>query len=169
MNFQKISQTILIIVLFIFAKNSFAQQIAFFGRNTQDIEQETELAEEDLETEQENVRIELKDADPANFTKKIILQGLNKVTAKTFELKGEIGDTIKFERLIIKPLKCWKSPPTEKPENKALLKIYEQKLDGKKILIFYGWMFSSSPGLSGLEHPTYDITLKECEKEIENN
>jgi len=28
--------------------------------------------------------------------------------------------------------------------------------------IFMGWMFASSPAISGLEHPVYDITVLSC-------
>jgi hypothetical protein len=36
----------------------------------------------------------------------------------------------------------------------------EEKLQEKRI--FYGWMFSSSPSVSSLEHPIYDITALNC-------
>jgi hypothetical protein len=28
--------------------------------------------------------------------------------------------------------------------------------------VFSGWMFSSSPAVSAMEHPVYDITLLSC-------
>ncbi|MGB2533926.1 MAG: DUF2155 domain-containing protein [Candidatus Puniceispirillum sp.] len=28
--------------------------------------------------------------------------------------------------------------------------------------VFAGWMFSSSPAVSAMEHPVYDITLLKC-------
>jgi len=28
--------------------------------------------------------------------------------------------------------------------------------------VFSGWMFASSPGLSALEHPVYDVWVIEC-------
>jgi hypothetical protein len=136
------------------------------------------LAVEDLEIneqednnhniEQNISTVKVEDVQEGEFINKAALRGLNKITAKTFLLTAQINETVTFERLIIKPLKCWKAPATERPENKVLLKIYEKKLDGTKVLIFFGWMFSSSPGLSGLEHPTYDVTLKECVVEGEN-
>jgi hypothetical protein len=155
MIFQKILISFLII--FALGQNCFAE--------------ETNKKVSFLDNEKIEIK-KIKNINQENFTDRVILQGLNKVTAKTFELEGEMDNIINFERLIIKPLKCWKAPPTERPENKVLLKIYEKKLDQKEVLIFYGWMFSSSPGLSGLEHPTYDITIKECEEKIgvdENN
>ena len=92
---------------------------------------------------------------------------INKITGKTSVIEAKIGDTIQFEQLEILFLKCWKSYPEENTENKLLLKIFENK-DGKKNLIFYGWFFSSSPSISGLEHSLYDLKLLTCEKDINN-
>jgi len=58
--------------------------------------------------------------------------------------------------------RCWKSLPEDRPENAALLEISELKPDEAPQKIFLGWMFSSSPGLSGLEHPVYDIAVIAC-------
>jgi hypothetical protein len=111
-----------------------------------------------------------------------ILQGLNKVTGKTSDLKIKVGGEMDFGKLTIKVEKCWRAPLYQRPENKILLKIEEnisnkdsenrifsedgsEKINqenGPKKTIFYGWMFSSSPSISGLEHPIYDITAIEC-------
>lgn len=126
---------------------------------------ETEESMEDGDMEGEKIelpKIRLSEVEEKDFADIAVLQGLDKVTAKisTFEVK--VGDSAEFKRLEVHPKKCWKSPPEENPENKVLLEIYENRLDGKKEKLFYGWMFSSSPGLSTLEHPVYDITLIDC-------
>ncbi len=100
--------------------------------------------------------------DQSNFFGTAVLQGLNKVTAKTSELKIKVGGQVEFGKLTIKAKKCWKAPPSQRPENKILLEIEEDNEAGNKKIIFYGWMFSSSPSISGLEHPIYDITAIEC-------
>lgn len=110
-----------------------------------------------------------------------ILQGLNKVTGKTSELRVKIGEEVTFGKLDIKVKRCWRAPLDQRPENKILLEIKEddsrqdldvinpqnsantnQKSEELRRTIFYGWMFSSSPSISGLEHPIYDITAIEC-------
>jgi hypothetical protein len=101
--------------------------------------------------------------DTEGYKKKAILQGLNKITARTFPLEVKVGSSTRFDVLEVDVKKCWKAPPEERPENKALLEIWEQKAGEERKRIFYGWMFSSSPGLSSLEHPVYDITVVECE------
>ena len=97
-----------------------------------------------------------------NYTNLATLQGLNKITARASTLSVAVGNSIRFGNLEIFVRLCWKSSPEEAPDSKALLDIWEQKPDEDKKQIFYGWMFASSPALSALEHPVYDITVLEC-------
>jgi hypothetical protein len=101
------------------------------------------------------------DTAPAPNT--VILQGLNKVTGHISKLEIPIGTSTRFGNLEIIARRCWKSSPDEQPENAALLEMSESKPGEAPQKIFLGWMFSSSPGLSGLEHPVYDITVLSCE------
>lgn len=97
-----------------------------------------------------------------DFTNSVTIQGINKITARVSSFKIKKDDKTNFGNLDIKLVKCWKSPPEQEPENKALVKIWEQIPGEDKKEIFFGWMFSSSPALSTLEHPVYDIVVKEC-------
>lgn len=92
----------------------------------------------------------------------VALQGLNKVTGHLSRLEGHNGKTVHFGNLDIIPRRCWVSSPEEQPENAALLEIWEMKPGEGPQRVFMGWMFSSSPGLSGLEHPVYDISVISC-------
>lgn len=94
----------------------------------------------------------------------IILQGLNKVTGHISHLESPLGASMRFGNLEIIARRCWKASPEERPENAALLEIWELRPGEGPQKIFLGWMFSSSPGLSGLEHPVYDITVLACEQ-----
>jgi len=95
----------------------------------------------------------------------VVLRGLNKVTAKTSRIEAKVGILARFGNLEIVARDCWKAPPTQRPENAALLDIWERKQDAKPTRVFLGWMFSSSPSLSAMEHPVYDITMVECREE----
>ncbi|MDE3016094.1 MAG: DUF2155 domain-containing protein [Pseudomonadota bacterium] len=92
----------------------------------------------------------------------VALQGLNKVTGHISTLEGPVGAVLRFGTLEIVAHRCWKSSPDDRPENAALLDISELAPGEPPKRIFLGWMFSSSPGLSGLEHPVYDITVLAC-------
>ena len=102
--------------------------------------------------------------DPTRFNTIAFIQGLNKITAKTLILDIKVGDTIKFGKLTITIHKCWQASLDQKPESKILMEIYDSGngTDEKRSRIFYGWMLSSSPSISALEHPIYDITAVGC-------
>ena len=90
------------------------------------------------------------------------LQGLNKVTAKSSEIKADIGAKTKFGNLEFVVEKCLRGPETQKYENTALFTIWDEIPGQEKKEAFRGWMFSSSPAISALEHPIYDIILLGC-------
>jgi hypothetical protein len=105
----------------------------------------------------------IKNQPPERFVTGVRLQLLDKITGRVTKVEARVGDRIRFGRLEILPLKCWKSYPEENPENKLLLKIFEISSHGEKSKrIFYGWIFSSAPSVSGLEHSLYDVKLKNC-------
>lgn len=105
----------------------------------------------------------VKDLNEANLTSYAIVQVLDKITAESINSALPIGEEREFfqGRVSVRVYKCWKAPSEEKPENKALLEIYESK-DKQHKLLFRGWMLTSNSGVSSLEHPLYDITLVEC-------
>jgi hypothetical protein len=114
-----------------------------------------------------NYQLTVDKIDPSRFNNVAVIQGLNKIIAKTSLLEIKIGDTIKFGKLNITVHKCWQSPLEQKPESKILLEIYDTASSSEddqstRKRIFYGWMLSSSPSISGIEHPIYDITAIGC-------
>ncbi len=92
----------------------------------------------------------------------VVLQGLNKVTARTDTFEVPVGSAHRFGTLEITVHHCWKAPPEEPPENKAFLEIVDIRPDREPKTVFTGWMFSSSPALNALEHPVYDVWVKNC-------
>jgi len=92
----------------------------------------------------------------------VILQGLNKVTARVSTLEAPLNTPIRFGTLEITALRCTKAPPEETPESEAFLVIRELRPDQQPVELFRGWMMASSPALSALEHPVYDVWVKDC-------
>jgi hypothetical protein len=111
-----------------------------------------------------NVVTEDKATLPTDYGSKAILQGINKITARSEKLTVTVGSVTNFGKLEIIVHKCWYAPPDETPESKVLLEIWENRPKEDKIQLFHGWMFASTPALSALEHPVYDITVIKCEK-----
>ena len=91
-----------------------------------------------------------------------ILQGLDKISARTSKIEAPVGASIQFGTLTITVRDCEQSPPEDPPENAAFIQIFETPPGEEKKRLFSGWMFSSSPALSELEHPVYDVTLLGC-------
>ena len=90
------------------------------------------------------------------------LQGLDKITARISQFDAPVGATVRFGNLSIVVRDCRRSPPEERPENAAFVEIYETRPGEAKERLFSGWMFSSSPALSALEHAVYDVNLLAC-------
>tara|TARA_R110000868_G_scaffold334357_1_gene595074 strand:- start:372 stop:752 length:381 start_codon:yes stop_codon:yes gene_type:complete len=98
-------------------------------------------------------------AGPMN---KVILQGLDKVTARVSTLEARVGEVVRFGTLEIIARSCDKRPPEEPPESAAFLDIWEIRPGEPAVSLFRGWMFASSPALNALEHPVYDIWVLDC-------
>lgn len=92
----------------------------------------------------------------------VILQGLDKVTARISTFEVALEEEVSFGSLRITLRACDRTPPEEPPESTAFLDIFEARAEGRVVSLFHGWMFASSPALSALEHPVYDIWIKEC-------
>lgn len=102
------------------------------------------------------------DGDNFEDFPKVTVRILDKITAdtKTFDL--EIGKTVAYGALRIRPMTCKKSPPIEEPESVSFLQIWEKMHEGNDQWVFSGWMFESSPSLSAMEHPIYDVWVIDC-------
>ena len=98
----------------------------------------------------------------AESYKIVLLQALDKVTARVFRVRAPVGIAVKFGTLEIVSSICEKRPPEDPPESAAYLSITEARLGEEKTTVFNGWMFASSPALSALEHPVYDVWVLDC-------
>lgn len=102
----------------------------------------------------------------------IKLQSIDKITGRTLTFEARVGSTVKYGPLYIKVQSCRKAPPIEQPESAAFLQIWEvgpkrnqSKEQSKKEQskwVFSGWMFASSPALSAMDHPIYDVWVLDC-------
>ena len=92
------------------------------------------------------------------------LRTIDKVSARTGTFDIPVGKTMKFGKsLFIRAEVCRKSGALDKPESSSFLRIWERKPDQEKpTWVFSGWMFASSPSLSAMDHPVYDVWLVDC-------
>ncbi len=92
-----------------------------------------------------------------------ILRGLDKITARITTFEAPIDQQVGFGTLLISVRSCSKRPPEETPEVSAFLEVLERRPGETQMLnLFTGWMFASSPAISALEHPVYDVWVIDC-------
>ncbi len=96
----------------------------------------------------------------------VVLQGLDKITARISTFTARIGQMVRFGTLEITARACYKAPPVEPPESAAFLQIDAVDPGRPGERVFSGWMFASSPSLSALEHPVYDVWVLDCEEPL---
>ncbi len=90
------------------------------------------------------------------------LRSLDKITARTMTFDAKVGDTLRYGPLYIKIQACRKAPPIERPESAAFLQVWEVTPKNESKWVFSGWMFASSPALSSMDHPVYDVWVIDC-------
>ncbi len=93
----------------------------------------------------------------------LIMRGLDKITGRPTNITApdrQAGPT--FATLTITARFCYSTPQSETPETAAFVQIEDHRPDQAARRIFSGWMYASSPGLNGVEHPLYDVWVISC-------
>tara|TARA_Y100000591_G_scaffold272159_1_gene247564 strand:- start:423 stop:914 length:492 start_codon:yes stop_codon:yes gene_type:complete len=100
---------------------------------------------------------------PKNNSTSALLIGLDKITAKTSEIRINLGETKKFGPLEIKVLKCGKITSNNLNDSVAYLQVKDlSDKDNEKVFIFNGWTFSSDATVAPFDHAIYDLQLVNC-------
>jgi len=90
------------------------------------------------------------------------LRGLEKITGRPTNITAPIGKPVQFATLTITVRFCYSTPPSETPETTAFVQIEDHRPDQPAKRVFSGWLYGSSPGLNGVEHPLYDVWVISC-------
>jgi hypothetical protein len=91
-----------------------------------------------------------------------IFAGLDKITGRIISFEVTVDETVQFGALQLTPRLCYTRPPTEPANTTAFIEVDEVTFTNEYRRIFGGWIFASSPGLHGIEHPIYDVWLTGC-------
>jgi hypothetical protein len=111
------------------------------------------------------------DAAPARRQRRrvAIVEAIDKITAESMRFEVEVGGRpVRFQRtLIFSARACEVSAPDEQVSDAVAY--LEVSLQSRGVIqvseprqIFRGWMFASSPAVSGLQHPIYDAWIVGC-------
>lgn len=117
-------------------------------------------------------------ASAATYAKqdRATLRALDKITGRSTDIVVKVGEPVIYGSLTIELRTCFQTPPEEVPESAAFLRISSarpvageppeksapRQAAPETLTVFSGWMYASSPGLSALEHPVYDIWVIRC-------
>jgi hypothetical protein len=91
-----------------------------------------------------------------------IFAGLDKITGRILSFEAAVDETVQFGALQLTPRVCFSRPPTEPQNTTAFIEVDEVTFSNEYRRIFGGWVYASSPGLHGIEHPIYDVWLTGC-------
>lgn len=92
------------------------------------------------------------------------LRAIDKLTGKVETFDVQVGHETRFRRLVIRVDACETRQGAIRPEAAAFLEIFDSQLGPSKSRVFSGWMFASSPALSALDHPRYDVWVLGCKE-----
>jgi hypothetical protein len=101
-------------------------------------------------------------APPADG-KVAVLNGLDKVNARITHIEVKVGERVRFGSLDIIVRRCQRSGAEAGAERAVFAEIYDTDLTTKRQrLVFSGWMFAAHPAVAALDHPVYDVWIKDC-------
>ena len=93
---------------------------------------------------------------------------LNKRNNEEQDLVMKSGEARRVGNVVVKLATCEKTAPWERPpETGAFVQLYiEERASTTEALawhkVFSGWLFKNSPSLNAVEHPVYDVWVKDC-------
>lgn len=88
------------------------------------------------------------------------LRGLDKVTGQTQQFKLAAGQSAEFGRLEVRLAECRFPGANPSSDAFAELTIVDKRANST---VFAGWMIASSPALSALDDPRYDVWVVSCD------
>ena len=87
------------------------------------------------------------------------LRGIDKISGEIYEITIKTGQAAELDRLKITLTSC--RYPVGNPAGDAFAALeVTDSIDGTRV--FSGWMIASSPALSAMDHPRYDIWVMRC-------
>ena len=93
---------------------------------------------------------------------------LNKRNNLIQDMVMKSGESRRLGNVVIRVATCERTLPWEKPpETGAFVQVFVEERANASAqpawrTVFSGWMFKNSPSLSVVEHPVYDVWVKDC-------
>ncbi|PCJ29125.1 MAG: hypothetical protein COA94_02540 [Rickettsiales bacterium] len=87
---------------------------------------------------------------------------LNKITSKSRQETLKLREVAFFGNLSIELHRCVKNTDPLNGNSLMLLTILDNHLEDDNLSVFHGWVLSSNPSISTLEHAIYEIIPLDC-------
>lgn len=93
---------------------------------------------------------------------------LNKRNNITQDIVIKAGEARRIGNVVVRMATCERTLPWERPaETGAFVQVFvEERADADSQLawrkVFSGWLFKNAPSLNVVEHPVYDVWVKDC-------
>jgi len=94
---------------------------------------------------------------------------LNKRNGQTRDFELKPGEAVRFGKVVIRVRACEKTAPWETYQDQGAFVqlIVNQRPAGTNaaerwVQVFSGWLFKENPAANIVQHPVYDIWVKEC-------
>jgi hypothetical protein len=93
---------------------------------------------------------------------------LNKRNNETTDIQLKSGESRRIGNVVVKLATCERTLPWERPpEVGAFVQVFiEERAHVSEPLawhkVFSGWLFRNSPALNVVQHPVYDVWVKDC-------
>lgn len=88
-----------------------------------------------------------------------VLRWLDKLSGQTSDIELSRGQSANWGHLAVQLDDC--RYPTNSPTSDSIAHLTVQDTQSKTV-VFSGWMMASSPALSALDHPRYDVWVLNC-------
>lgn len=93
---------------------------------------------------------------------------VNKRNNESRDIEIRPGETRRFDDVIVRLAACERTAPWEDPQmTGGFVQVFVNERvdaggDTQWNRVFSGWLFKESPSLNVVEHPVYDVWLKDC-------
>jgi hypothetical protein len=103
--------------------------------------------------------VQISTSQPTIQASSVMLRGLDTLNGTARDIPVSVGEPVRFGHLelIVDSCRVPESDPTG--DAYAFLRIRDIREAEPR---FQGWMFASSPALSALDHPRYDVWVQSC-------
>lgn len=87
---------------------------------------------------------------------------LNKQNGLTRDVRMKPGQAVRWSGVTVRLAACEATPDWQTPMTGAFVQVDVAEPRGQRRRVFSGWTYKESPSLNAVQHPIYDVWVKDC-------